>query len=158
MRKISFVCSILLFVSSLGARTNPFETTQAYIDTKTTLIKALKTQELPTVKKILKVTKVQIIKFIDISIIDNIMHLSAEYKLKKWFILENENKFIFDYISQKQFYTKEELLSNDKYFNKVIIGAHPENNYFRVVIETKDNISKYKINVEEEGSITIFRK
>jgi hypothetical protein len=143
-------------VSSLGARINPFETTQAYIDRKITLVEALKIKN--EVKKIPKVTKVQIIKFIDISIIDNIMHLSAEYKLKKWFILENENKIIFDYISQKQFYTKEELLSNDKYFNKVIIGAHPENNYFRVVIETKDKISEYKINVEKEGSITIFRK
>lgn len=156
MIKISFVlCSILLFVSSLGARMNPFETTQAYIDTKLTLVEALKTKD-----EVLKIPtpKVQIIKFVDISIIDNIMNLSAEYKLKRWFILENEKKIVFDYISKKRFLTKIEPVSTHLDFDNVTIGAHPEKNYLRIVIQTKYKTSQYKISFREEGLITIFRK
>jgi len=107
-----------------------------------------------------KIYKYHLLPFVDIHIINNIMSISTKYKLKKFFLLEEENKLVFDYVGKNRFYTKREILSSHKDFNKVIIGAHPEDYYFRVVIQTKEKVEKYKveINKEKDKTITIQKK
>jgi hypothetical protein len=107
-----------------------------------------------------KIYKYHLLPFVDIHITNNIMSISTKYKLKKFFLLEEENKLVFDYVGKNRFYTKREILSSHKDFNKVIIGAHPEDYYFRVVIQTKEKVEKYKveINKEKDKTITIQKK
>ena len=104
-----------------------------------------------------KIYKYHLLPFVDIHITNNIMSISTKYKLKKFFLLEEENKLVFDYVGKNRFYTKREILSSHKDFNKVIIGAHPEDYYFRVVIVPAYNNSKYKVINNENGLITIKR-
>ena len=102
-----------------------------------------------------KTYKYNLLPFVDIHITDDIMNLHTKYKLKKHFILKDENKLVFDYVGKKRFYTKRETLSSHNDFKKIIIGAHPENYYFRVVIQTQEDVSKYKVTIN--GLITIVK-
>ncbi len=108
--------------------------------------------------KEIKIYKYNLIDFVNIDITEDIMNIQTKYKLKKQFVLEDEKKMVFDFTSKKSFYTKRETLSTHKDFKKITIGAHPENKYFRVVIQVPDNLIEYETHVDENGSITISKK
>ena len=190
---------LMILVSSLSSRENPFEPTRTYIEEKKELKLALikkeqdqnrsiklaskrKLVEKPMeeivfkepIKQIskdsnlskiciktreIKTYKYHLLPFVNIHITNDIMYISTKYKLKKFFILEEENKLVFDYVGKKGFYTKRETLSSHKDFNKLIIGAHPENYYFRVVIQTNKDVSKYKVKLNKKRNkpITIWK-
>ena len=84
------------------------------------------------------------------------MSIATKYKLKNHFILKDENKIVFDYVGKKRFYTKREVLSSHKDFKKIIIGAHPEDYYFRIVIQTQNNVIKYKTTIDK-SLVTIIK-
>ena len=104
----------------------------------------------------IKTYKYNLLSFVDIHITDDIMSIATKYKLKNYFILKDENKIVFDYIGKKRFYTKRETLSSHKDFKKIIIGAHPEDYYFRVVIQTQESVFKYNTTIDE-GLVTIIK-
>jgi hypothetical protein len=111
-----------------------------------------------SIKKEIKTYKYNLLSFIKIDITDDIMNISTRYKITNWFILKDENKIVFDFVGKKRFYTKRETLSSHKDFKKIIIGAHPENDYFRVVIQTQQITPNYKIKFDNQGLITIFKR
>ncbi len=107
--------------------------------------------------KQIKIYKYNLLPFVDIKIVEDIMYVKTDYILKEHFNLKEENKIVFDYSKKKRFYTKRETLSSHKDFNKIIIGAHPKKSYFRVVIQTKDDISNYKIKIDKKDLVSIKR-
>ncbi len=113
------------------------------------------TSKVAVVPKEIKIYKYNLLDFVNIDITDDTMNIETDYKLKQQFILENENKIVFDFIGKKNFYTKRETLSSHEDFKKIVIGAHPENKYFRVVIQTQLDLKEYKINIDENELITV---
>jgi hypothetical protein len=101
----------------------------------------------------IKTYKYNLLPFVKIDIKNDIMNISTKYKLKKFFIVKKENKLVFDYIGKKRFYTKRETLSSHKDFNKIIIGAHPDRYYFRVVIQTKGKATDAKVNIDKKTNL-----
>jgi len=108
-----------------------------------------------TKPEVIKTYKYNLLSFVNLQIRKDIMSLSSKYKMKKYFKIKEENKLVFDFIAKKRFFTQRETISTHKDFKKIIIGAHPEKKYFRVVIQTKEKLSKYKINIDKKGKITI---
>ncbi len=219
MIKISSVTVslLMLFVSSLEARLNPFEPTKTYLEEKEVLLNTpveIKQEPIVKKKKIeipkdiikkvepivvkkeditppvkekkpaeeiilkepikivvadlnttkvvvkpreIKTYKYNLLSFVDMHITDDIMNIQTKYKLKQHFTLVEENKLVFDYIGKKRFYTKRETLSSHKDFKKIIIGAHPEDYYFRIVIQTQEKVSKYKVTISKNGLVTIVK-
>ena len=174
----------LLLITSLSARANPFIPTQEYMDAKNNLlypqniddgdrtVKIIHNEKKPLeeiiVKKVIPVKKTEkpkeiktykynLLSFVNINIANDIMNIKTKYKLKKYFIFKQENKFVFDFVGKKRFYTKRETLSSHKDFSRIIIGAHPEDYYFRVVVVPEYNSSEYKVTINENGLITIKR-
>lgn len=85
-----------------------------------------------------------------------VIYIDQSYKLLNTDILKPTNKFLFDFKANANFYTKRKELANHSAFRSIAVGNHPEKGFFRVVIETKDDISNYKEDVEiENGTITI---
>ena len=194
IRNSLFTVSLLmLLVSSLNARANPFVPTKEYNDEKNALLNPIVlqvenkddgnrtvkiihedkevikkpleeikiTKVVPVKKdekpKEIKVYKYNLLSFVNINITDDIMNIKTKYKLIKNFVFKQENKLVFDFAAKKRFYTKRETLSSHKDFKKIIIGAHPEYKYFRVVIVPKYKASNYKIIKKKDGLITIKR-
>ena len=105
--------------------------------------------------EVIKTYKYNLLSFVDLKIRKDIMSLSTKYKLKKYFKIKEENKLVFDFIAKKRFFTQRETISTHKDFKKIVIGAHPEKKYFRVVIQTKEKLSKYNVNIDKNGKVTI---
>ncbi len=105
--------------------------------------------------KEIKIYKYHLLDFVNIDITEDVMNIETKFKLKKQFVLKDEKKIVFDFIGKKRFYTKRETLSSHEDFKKIIIGAHPENRYFRVVIQTPTDLKEYKTNIDEDGLISI---
>ncbi len=180
---------LIVLVSTLSARSNPFVPTQTYLEEKEALINpiiedrmidiVLEEEPKEEIKKLeeiiikepeesnitkttviherIKIYKYNLLDFVNIDITNDTMNIGTEFELKKQFILEEENKIVFDFVGKKRFYTKRETLSSHKDFKKIVIGAHPENKYFRVVIQTQENVKDYEININEEGLVTIYK-
>ena len=170
----------LIFYTGLYARENPFEPTSIYkmeLDRRMLMDKDSssaieedeknihivenieeenKTDPLSDIKQkeILKEEKhsIDILPFVNIRYSNNEIQISSKYKVIKQFVLEKENKIVLDYDAKILFLTKSRLL-NSAYFQKIIVGSHPQKGYFRVVIIVKDLKSKYTINYDKLVSI-----
>jgi hypothetical protein len=75
------------------------------------------------------------------------------YKLIRYYEERTENKFVFDFQADINVPTvKEEF--NSPYYQSYIVGNHPEDAYFRVVISAKESVSNYKVMIKNNiGSI-----
>lgn len=69
--------------------------------------------------------------------------IDKRYKLINQDILEDQNKFLFDFRATESFYTVRKVLQN-KDFKSFAVGTHMEQNFFRVVVELTHNVSNYK--------------
>ena len=85
------------------------------------------------------------------------LSIKTKYKLKKKFVIKSENKLVFDFKGKFNFYTKRNILKDNQDFKNVTIGNHPKYSFFRVVVETKDKVSNYKVNINKQGLITISK-
>jgi hypothetical protein len=82
--------------------------------------------------------------FIKIINYEDRIEIHTNYKVFKKFDLNDENKIVLDYHAKVNFYTQKIDL-NSKYFNKIIVGNHKKEKYFRIVIKTKNHPSLYKV-------------
>lgn len=110
-----------------------------------------------TVPVEIKSYKYNLLDFVKIDILSDIMSIDTKSKLITHFILKDENKIVFDFVGAQNFYTKRESLSSHQDFKKLIVGAHPKYKYFRVVIQTSTDVKGYKTIVEKSGLITITK-
>ncbi len=176
---------ILIFIVivnlNLFARMNPFEPTDTFNEKKAEYyklqdeikakkIKDKKAEELEQQqlqqkianKKIKQIKKYknetfQLLPFVKIEIINNILTITVDkkYKLLNQDILKAERKFIFDFQGNISFYTIRKDIKN-KNFKSFAIGTHRKKNFFRIVIDLSDSMIKYKeIINNKKGMITI---
>jgi hypothetical protein len=92
-----------------------------------------------------------------VRVLHNHIYLNSKYKLKRYIVLEDENKIAFDFKAKISFQTKRKNISNTRYFSKIVIGDHPESSYFRVVIKTKYDVKKYKVDLTKKAMIKISK-
>lgn len=88
--------------------------------------------------------------FVNILYSNNNMTIeTSKYKYFRKRILEDRNKIIFDFKATKtNFYTKYIDLQTDT-FEKISIGNHPKEKYYRIVIKVNGNINDYIIKVDK---------
>jgi hypothetical protein len=144
-RKLTYIF-LIIFLSNniLNARENPFIATQTFIDEKEAI---LEEQELIKNNKLL--LKYRPYSFIDIEIYeDKIKIQTPNTKLFRHFKIQNENKIVLDFKRINSFYTKSELIDNTN-IKQIIIGDHPEEDFFRVVIVLKTKLYQYHIDIDK---------
>lgn len=80
-----------------------------------------------------------------------------KYKLIRYYLEQDEKKFVFDFKGKVLTYTKYKNL-NAPNFKSYIVGNHPEGDYFRVVIVVKNNINKYKVSIKNNIATIRYKK
>jgi len=105
-------------------------------------------------KIIVKKDTYQILPFVKIQISQEGLevYIDKRYKLVNQDILVDQKKFLFDFRGTESFYTVRKILKESKDFKSFAVGTHMEKNFFRVVIELRDNVSKYKEFVDNKNS------
>ena len=97
-----------------------------------------------------------ILKFVKISYNNDTFNIDSKYKIEKKFTLEKDKKIIVDFKAKEQFSTKREKLNSTNYEN-IAIGNHKREGFFRVVIQLNKNPSEYKVNYNNNKSISIIK-
>lgn len=101
----------------------------------------------------------EILPFINIKVSDNQLEIFIDkrYKLINQDILEDQKKFLFDFGATESFYTIRKNLKS-KNFKSFAVGTHLEQNFFRVVVELNDIVSKYKEDINSNTSYIKINK
>lgn len=97
----------------------------------------------------------KVLPFLNLEYNNNKLIINTEHKVSKKFSIDKENKLIIDYKAKQNFTTKKADL-NTTNFQKVVVGNHSKENFFRVAIELADKPSKY--NVEYKDNLIIISK
>ncbi|MCK5293091.1 MAG: AMIN domain-containing protein [Arcobacteraceae bacterium] len=79
-----------------------------------------------------------------------------KYKLIRYYIEQGERKFVFDFKGKVLTYTKYKNL-NAPFFKSYVVGNHPEDNYFRVVITVKKTVNKYKVSMKNNIATITYK-
>ena len=165
---------ILLFVSFVIGRDNPFVPTKAYIEKKAEKVetfvefekkkksikankKVVTTQtksKVPTKKKVAKYTNPllgngthNLFSFVILQSEDTSLTITTQNQLLKRFdYIEDDGtkKIVFDFIGSQSFYTKKARLTS-KNFKFIKIGAHPDDGYFRIAITVNQHPAQYDV-------------
>ncbi len=95
----------------------------------------------------------KILPFVNIKVSDEGLEvfIDKRYKLVNQDILEDQKKFLFDFRATESFYTVRKVLDS-KDFKSFAVGTHMEKNFFRVVVELNDSVSKYKEHINSNTS------
>jgi hypothetical protein len=101
----------------------------------------------------------KILPFVNIKVSDDELEvfIDKRYKLINQDILEDQKKFLFDFRATESFYTVRKILKS-KDFKSFAVGTHMEKNFFRVVVELNDNVSKYKEYINSNTSYIKIKK
>ncbi len=83
--------------------------------------------------------------------------IDKRYKLINQDILKEQKKFLFDFRATESFYTVRKTLDS-KDFKSFAVGTHMEKNFFRVVVELNDSVSKYKEYINSNNSYIKIKK
>ena len=176
-----FISTILISLS-LFARLNPFESTDTFEEKKNKLLASQLEEKESDDQQIIKeiiITepKSVIIKnplfiedgcnetysynllpFISIgtSIDSFVIDIKQKYKLINQDVDIKNKKLVFDFKGKTNFYTKREVLCH-KYFKSFAIGCHRKENYFRIVIELKDDVLKYHEKIDSKTNSILIK-
>ncbi len=100
--------------------------------------------KVPKRKDIVIHENIDILPFLNIDYTNDIMKVSSKYNVFRKFTIEKSNKIVLDFHAKTFFLTKNQE-SPTEYFEKVVVGNHLKDKYFRVVIVLKHTPSKYKV-------------
>lgn len=79
---------------------------------------------------------------------------SNDYKIIKYYEDQPNGKFVFDFKASLGIPTAKEVLESP-YYESYIVGNHPDEGFFRVVIPVKKSTSNYKVTIKNNiGMIT----
>lgn len=95
------------------------------------------------------ITTKTILPFLTLNYDNKQLTLESKYNVIKKFTIDKENKLIIDYKAKVNFYTKREKLKSKNY-NKITVGNHKNERYFRVVIQLEEKPSKYIVSYEDK--------
>lgn len=89
-----------------------------------------------------------ILPFISIEYSDSSLDIHTKYKVFKKLYLPEENKLILDFHADLTFVTKRYNLESQN-FQKIILGNHKKEKFFRVVLVTSEKPSLYDVSYDE---------
>jgi hypothetical protein len=90
-----------------------------------------------------------ILPFLKLEYNDDKLLITTSYTVSKKFSIVRENKIIIDYKAKVNFNTKRDSLESSS-FQKVAVGNHKNEGYFRVAIELNDKPSKFKVTYKDD--------
>ncbi|RXJ55404.1 AMIN domain-containing protein [Candidatus Marinarcus aquaticus] len=85
------------------------------------------------------------------------LQIKSKYEVFQKFDLNNENKIILDFRANTSFYTIRKDL-NSQFFNKLIIGNHKEESFFRVVLEVPASPKDYRVTYDKDLVTVVFEE
>jgi hypothetical protein len=85
-----------------------------------------------------------ILPFLKLEYNDNKLLITTSYGVSKKFSVVKENKIIIDYKGKVDFNTRRDSLESSC-FQKVAVGNHKKDGYFRVAVELSDKPSKFDV-------------
>lgn len=91
----------------------------------------------------------EILPFLTLNYNNKMLTLNSKYLVVKKFTIDNEKKLIIDYKAKVNFYTKREELKSKNY-NKITVGNHKKERYFRVVLQLEEKPSKYTVTYKDK--------
>jgi len=97
----------------------------------------------------------EVLPFVKVSYNNDSLTIHTKDKVSKKFALDKENKIIIDYKAYKNFYTKRQILDS-KGFEKIAVGNHKKDRFYRVVVKLTSKPSNYKVNYKD-GLISIVK-
>ena len=100
---------------------------------------------------------IDILPFINIDYTNNKIEIKSKYDVFRKFTIDQSNKIVLDYHAKTYFLTKSKKM-NTTYFDKVIIGNHLKDRYFRIVIVLKNKPNKYKVTYLDNLVTVVFDK
>jgi len=113
--------------------------------------------EVPVRKDVIVQESIDILPFLNITYSNDKMEISSKYEVFRKFTIDKNNKIVLDYHAKTFFQTKKQT-SDTEYFQRVIVGNHLKEKYFRVVIVLKDKPNKYKVTYTDNLVIVEFDK
>jgi len=125
-----------------------------FIREKTRIIKHhnMKNDEfVPTTYKILPFITVDT-NFNDLKITSR-----SKYTIVTYHVLKEKNKIAFDFLGDVWFYTRYKKL-DAPHFDAYTLGNHKKQKFFRVSITLKEDVSKYKVLVDNNIAKIIYKK
>lgn len=87
---------------------------------------------------------IDILPFVNIDYTNDKIEINSKYDVFRKFTIEASNKLVLDYHAKTFFLTKMKDLDTE-YFEKLVIGNHLKDKYFRIVIVLKNKPNKYKV-------------
>jgi len=112
---------------------------------KKTMVKKPKVREVIYVKPRLDIKyEKKLLPFLEIKYSNDKIHIHSKYKVSKKITLPNKKKIILDFNAKENFYTKRENLKSSN-FTKIIVGNHPKEKFFRVVINLTKLPENYQV-------------
>jgi hypothetical protein len=91
----------------------------------------------------------KILPFLTLNYDNKMLTLNSKYLVVKKFTIDKEKKLIIDYKAKVNFYTKRKELKS-KNFNKITVGNHKKEKFFRVVLQLEEKPSKYTVSYKEK--------
>ena len=104
-------------------------------------------------------TTYKILPFITIDTDFNDLKISSrnKYTIVTYHVLKEKNKVAFDFLAKVWFYTRYKKL-DAPHFDAYTIGNHKDKQFFRVTISLKENISNYKISINNNIATIKYKK
>jgi len=100
--------------------------------------------KVPKRKDVLIEESIQILPFVKVTYTNDKMEIDSKYEVFRKFIIEKKNKIVLDYHAKIFFLTKKQITQTE-YFDRVVVGNHLKEKYFRIVLVLKQNTNKYKV-------------
>jgi len=100
--------------------------------------------QVPKRKDVVIEESIQILPFVTVTYTNDKMEIDSKYEVFRKFIIEKSNKIVLDYHAKTFFLTKKQITQTE-YFDRVVVGNHLKEKYFRVVLVLKQNPNKYKV-------------
>lgn len=121
--------------------------------TQVTKVKAIKIIK-PKVQVKLVEKIYNILPFLSLDLKKNQLVITSrtKYKIIKYYREAKENKIILDFKGNVKHYTKRGSFISEE-FEKFIVGNHPKEGFFRVVIITKSDVNDYKVTIKDNIAI-----
>jgi len=98
---------------------------------------------------------IDILPFVNLDFTNDKIEINSKYDVFRKFTIDDSNKIVLDYHAKTFFLTKVKKLDTD-FYDKVVIGNHLKDRYFRIVIVLKNKPNKYKVTYTDNLVTIIF--
>jgi hypothetical protein len=100
---------------------------------------------------------ISLIPGVEVEFEGKVLQIKSKYEVFQKFDLNDQNKIILDFRAQTSFYTIRKEL-NSQYFNKLAVGNHKEDKFFRIVLELPASPKDYKVTYNEDLVTVTFEE